>query len=105
MCVNIQGWLTCELLYSEMTFPSIQARKLFYMDYTKGEMFKSAKVYHDQTFTSALTAHPFKTSDLLYGVHQFFLEISMKNNDKKGLQIKKELEAIQKKTKKAKAFP
>ena len=75
------------------------------MDYSKGDMFKSDKVYADKVFTTALTAHPFKTTDLLYRVHQFFLEISINNNEKIGFQFKKELEIVKKKTKRAKAFP
>ena len=75
------------------------------MDYSKGRMFESDKVYADRAFTTALTAHPFKTTDLLYRVHQFFLEISIKNNEKIGFQLKKELETVKKKTKRAKPFP
>ena len=75
------------------------------MDYSKGEMFQTDKVYQDKVFSSVLTAHPFKSSDLLYGVHQFFLEVSIAENEKKGTRLKKELEHIKKKTKKAKAFP
>ena len=83
----------------------LQMRRLFYMDYTKGDMFKTDRVYHDKAFVSALTAHPFKSSDLLYRVHQFYLEIAMDNVEKKRLQLKKELEVVKKKTRKAKAFP
>ncbi len=75
------------------------------MDYTNGDMFKTDRVYRDKAFVSALTAHPFKSSDLLYRVHQFYLEISMDNVEKKRLQLKKELEHVKKKTRKVKAFP
>ena len=80
-------------------------RKLFYMDYTKGEMFKNTKVYHDKVFTSALIAHPFKSSDMLYRVHQFFLEIGLSKNGKEEIKLKKKLEEIQKITKMTNAFP
>ncbi len=75
------------------------------MDYTKGEMFNDAKVYRDKAFTSALTAHPFKTSNMLYRVHQFFLEIGIGNNEKQQIKLRRDLEQIQKRTKLAKAFP
>lgn len=80
-------------------------RKLFFMDYTKGEMFKNDKVYRDKNFISALTAHPFKNSELLYQVHQFFIEMAIKKNHESNIQLNKELETIQKRTKRTKAFP
>ena len=68
-------------------------------------MFNDPGVYRDKVFTSALTAHPFKSSEMMYRVHQFFLEVEVKNNEREGFRLKKELERIHKKTKRTKAFP
>lgn len=75
------------------------------MDYTKGEMFKDGdKVYRNKNFISSLTSHPFKNSDLLYQVHQFFIEMAIKENHESSLKLEKELSTIQKRTKRTKAF-
>ena len=80
-------------------------RNFFYMDYSKGAMFKDPKVYRDKIFNTALTVHPFKSSEMMYRIHQFFLELAVHDNEKKGQSIHKELQTIQKKTKRTKAFP
>ena len=79
--------------------------KLFYMDYTKGAMFKNARIYNDKIFTSVISAHPFKSSDMMYRIHQFFLEITIRNYNKQIKETKKELQKIQNITNRKKAFP
>ena len=81
-------------------------RDLFFMDYSKGEMFNDPNIYYDKKFTSAtITAHPFKSKEMIYKIHQFFLEIDLRDIRKQAQTLNKELTAIQKITMKAKAFP
>lgn len=75
------------------------------MDFSKGAMFKDGRIYNNKVFTSAITAHPFKSTDMMYRVHQFFLEIGIRNYNEKIKNMKKELLKVQKITKREKAFP
>jgi hypothetical protein len=84
---------------------SFEARNVFFMDYSKGEMFKNSKIYRDKRFTSVISAHPFKSSNMMYRVHQFFLEIKIRNNNRENQSIKKELDKVKLITMKDKAFP
>lgn len=80
-------------------------RKLFYTDYTKGLMFKDQTIYKDKTVVSALTMHPFKTPDMMHRIHQFFIEIKLKNLDQEKRKYIKELEHIRTITHRTHAFP
>lgn len=75
------------------------------MDYSKGVMFKDPAVYRDKTFASLITVHPFKSSDMMYRIHQFFLEIKLVKLEKDKRKVLKELEHIRKITQRVRAFP
>ena len=78
---------------------------MFFMDYSKGEMFNDPNIYYNKKFASAITAHPFKSKEMMYKIHQFFLEIESTDVEKQAQILNKELTAVQKITMKAKAFP
>lgn len=75
------------------------------MDYTKGAVFKNPAIYRDKAFASLLTIHPFKSTDMMYRIHQFFLEMELKKLDKEKKKISKGLENVQRVTGRQKAFP
>lgn len=75
------------------------------MDYTKGAVFQNPAIYRDKIFASLITIHPFKSTDMMYRIHQFFLEIELKRLDKEKGKISKELESVQRITQRKRAFP
>ena len=75
------------------------------MDYSNGEVYKSPRIYRNKGFKSLLTSHPYKSTEMMYRVHQFFLELEVKNSETKSGVLKAELERIQTKTKRKRAFP
>ena len=106
MYLGIRG----ESLWSEiLTFISklflTQTRKLFYTDYTKGAIFNSSSVYNDKKFTGSISSHPFKKPDVMFRLHQFFLELRVAKAEKELGDLKKQLARVQKITHKEKAFP
>ena len=80
-------------------------RKLFYTDYTKGAIFNSSSIYNDKKFTGSISSHPFKNPDMVFLLHQFFLELRVAKVEKELDHVKKELLRVQKITQKEKAFP
>ncbi len=79
--------------------------KLFYQDYSLGDIFKSPAVYEDKNLANALTIHAFKDPAMMHRVHQFFLELDVRNSELETLRYKSELEKEIKVTGKPKAFP
>ena len=92
--------------FSLFLFPiTLKMRKLFFTDYSKGEMLKSANVYKDRLFVNAITSHAFKKPEIMMRVHQFYLEIAVKKSQEESERLQKELTKISKWTGRAKAFP
>ena len=85
-------------------FSSLQASKLFYMDYSKGEVFESPSVYQHKDLLQALTVHSFKKMEDMQLVHQFYVEMEMTERSKKNMEINSELSKWQKITGRDKAF-
>ena len=83
----------------------MQMRKLFYTDYTKGAFLNTTSIYKDKKFTGSISSHPFKNPDMMFRVHQFFLELKMAKAEKELDRMKKELIRVQKFTQREKAFP
>ena len=79
--------------------------KLFYVDYSKGEIFKFAAVYEDSRLANALTAHAFKDPAMMHRIHQFYLEMEVKTNDLQTIKHRNELVNEMRITGRAKAFP
>ena len=79
-------------------------RKLFFTDYSKGKMFKNESVYNNKAFTSVISAHPFKSPDMMYRVHQMFLEMGIVNYERAIYKVNKELEEVRYITKRKTAF-
>ena len=77
----------------------------FHVDYTNGEVYKSPRIYRNKAFKSLLTSHPYKSTEMMYRVHQFFLELEVKKSESNSDVLKAELERIQTKTKRKRAFP
>ena len=87
-------------------FPiTLKMRKLFFTDYSKGEMLKSVNVYKDRLFVNAITSHAFKKPEIMMRVHQFYLEIAVKKSEEESERLQKELTKVSKWTGRAKAFP
>lgn len=74
------------------------------MDYSKGQMFQTSDVYKDKVFVNAITAHPFKDPDMMMRVHQFYLEHSLKKQEKVTDKLKKELARVSLLTHRSQAF-
>lgn len=77
---------------------------LFYNDYSEGAMFKTKKIYRDKTVAAALTMHPFKTRDMMYRIHQFFMEINLKKLDQEKRKVAEELERVRSITNRKRPF-
>lgn len=80
-------------------------RKLFYTDYTKGSFLNTSSIYKDKKFTGSISSHPFKKPEVMFRVHQFFLELRVAKLEKELDHLKKQLVQVQKVTLKEKAFP
>lgn len=48
----------------------------FYNDYHEGEIF--GRIRYDNTLKHVVTAYPFKTQELMYHIHQIYLEVDIK---------------------------
>lgn len=78
--------------------------RLFYMDYTKGEIFKSEAAYKDKKLPNALTVHAFKQPAEMHKIHQYFLEVDINKTKLETQKYEKELGMVQKVTKKRRAY-
>lgn len=83
---------------------SYQATKLFYMDYSKGEVFKSPDVYHHRELQHALTVHSFKKPQNMQLIHQFYMELELVEMSKKTAKLNSELSKWRGITGKEKAY-
>ena len=81
-----------------------QMNQLFYMDYSKGEIFRNADVYNNKKLPNVLTVHSFKEPDMMYRIHQFFLELEIIASQARTTQLKSELAGVAKVTGRLKAF-
>ena len=57
-------------------------RKIFFTDYTKGKFLRTVDIYHNRQFLSAITSHAFKDPEVMFRVHQFYLEVAVKKAEK-----------------------
>ena len=75
------------------------------MDYTKGAVFNSSKVYQHRDLPNVLTVHSFKQPEEMYRIHQFYLELKLEAINKKMASVKEDLTKWQGITKRDKAYP
>ena len=75
------------------------------MDFTKGAVFNSSKVYQHKDLPSVLTVHSFKQPEEMFRIHQFYLELQLEAANKKLSSVKEELTKWQGITKREKAYP
>ena len=78
--------------------------QLFYMDYSHGKIFKSSDVYNDKKLPNVLTVHSFKEPDMMFRIHQFFLELEVNSSEARTAQLKRDLASVAKLTGRVKAF-
>lgn len=78
--------------------------KLFFMDFTKGAVFNSSKVYQHRDLPNVLTVHSFKQPEEMYRIHQFYLELKLEATNKKLAAVKKDISKWQGITKREKAY-
>ena len=81
-----------------------QMSQLFYMDYSKGENFRNANVYNNKKLPNVLTVHAFKEPEMMYRIHQFFMELEVIASQARTAQLKSELADVAKVTGRLKAF-
>lgn len=79
--------------------------KLFFMDFTKGAVFNSSKVYQHRDLPNVLTVHSFKQPEEMYRIHQYYLELKVEDTKKKLASVNKEMVKWQGVTKREKAYP
>ena len=84
--------------------PSPQMSQLFYMDYSHGKIFQSSDVYNDKRLPNVLTVHSFKEPDMMFRIHQFFLELEVNSSEARTAQLKSDLASVAKLTGRVKAF-
>ena len=75
------------------------------MDYSKGEIFRSATVYQSKSLQSALTVHSFKEPDMLRRIHQYYLELSVRTAESHLLALRNKLAKAAQLTGRTNAFP
>ena len=78
--------------------------KLFYMDYSKGEIFKNSNVYNHKDLPNVMSVHSFKQPSEMYRIHQFYLEQKIKDTQLILEETNKELKKWQAVTKHEKAY-
>lgn len=61
-------------------------------------------MYGNRELQAALTLHPFKTPEMMYRVHQFYLELQEEEAVKEGRKRKAELRKLQTITGRNRAF-
>ena len=69
-----------------------------------GEIFNSTGIYHNKKLQGILTLHPLKSPRLMYGVHQFFLELALEKAESRAEHIHWDLEKVSAVTGKGHAF-
>ena len=74
------------------------------MDYSNGEIFKSEAVYKDKKLPNVLTVHSFKDPDMMFRIHQYFLEVAVNSSEAKTAQVKRELAKVARVTGRKRAF-
>ena len=74
------------------------------MDFTKGAVFNSSKVYQHRDLPNVLTVHSFKQPEEMYRIHQFYLELKLEATNKKLAAVKKDISKWQGITKREKAY-
>ena len=63
-------------------------------DYSNGEIFKSSDTLGKRQLLKALTVHPIKEPQLMYRVHQFYIELAISNLKSRTNKLASELERI-----------
>ena len=70
----------------------MQVSKYFYNDYSEGDIFYRAR--YDENIKYLITAYPFKRPELMYRIHQYFLEVDIKDHKKKKMSLIEEYRNI-----------
>lgn len=78
--------------------------QLFLNDYSKGEIFKTSDVYKSKRLPNALTVHSFKEPQMMFRIHQYYLELAVNNSQLRTQMLQNELSNVAKITGRNRAF-